>query len=228
MQRIHEFDNALRTAFLDGSHEHGVYFIRKDAANRLVPCSPNKILLSKVTTLRPFARLLPVGFDTDYKTNIKNSLAELDSMIDGFFEDKDSGEPMLISVDDAISILEKISAMLIFEEHYSWDLKSHKAALEFLSNTSSDASVKRKVWVMIRKGRDTIKERGDDRFSDAPDTSTGDRAVARRTAIDTPILMLFRQNGKEENGWRGSSFWWPVIWAPQNTHTTIFASETAK
>ena len=228
MQHIHEFDNALRKAFLDGSHEHGVYFIRKDAANRLVPCSPNKILLSRVTTLRPFARLLPVGFDTDYKTNIKNNLTELDSMIDGFFENKDSGEPMLISVDDAISILEKISAMLIFEEHYSWDLKSHKAALEFLSNTSSDVSVKRKVWVMIRKGRDTIKERGDDRFSDAPDTSTGDRAVARQTAIDTPILMLFRQNGKEENGWRGSPFWWPVIWAPQNTHTTIFAGETAK
>jgi hypothetical protein len=38
--------------------------------------------------------------------------------------------------------------------------------------------------------------------------------------------MLFRQNGKEEDGWKGSPFWWPVIMAPQNTQTTIFASDT--
>ncbi len=228
MQRIHEFDNALRKAFLDGSHQHGVYFIRKDTSDRLVPCSPNKLLLSRVTTLRPFGRLLPTGFDTDYKTNIKKTLEELDSVIDGFFQGRDSGKPVLINLGDAILILEKINSMFIFKEHYSWDLKSHKAALEFLSKASTDDTEKCKVWVMVRKGRDTQRERSDDRVPDSPDTSTGDRALAHQTAIDTPMLMLFRQNGKEEKGWRGSPFWWPVILPQQNTHTTIFAGETAK
>ena len=49
MRRIHEFDSALRTAFLKGEHDNGVYFIRKDENDKLVPCSPNKIMLSDIT-----------------------------------------------------------------------------------------------------------------------------------------------------------------------------------
>ena len=72
MKRIHEFDNALREAFLNGSHNNGIYFIRKDTSDKLVPCSPNKIMLSSITTLKPHKRLLPIGFQTGYKSNIKN------------------------------------------------------------------------------------------------------------------------------------------------------------
>ena len=74
MRSINEFDNALREAFLNGSHENGVYFIRKDDSGKLAPCSPNKIMLSNITTLKPYKRLLPVGFQTDYKSNIKKIL----------------------------------------------------------------------------------------------------------------------------------------------------------
>jgi hypothetical protein len=50
MRRIHEFDSALREAFEQGSHDKGVYFIRKDVTGKLVPCSPNKLLLSSLAT----------------------------------------------------------------------------------------------------------------------------------------------------------------------------------
>ena len=46
MRRIHEFDAALREAFESGAHESGVYFIRRDPTNRLIPCSPNELLFS--------------------------------------------------------------------------------------------------------------------------------------------------------------------------------------
>lgn len=62
MKKIHEFDSALRDAFLSGDHERGVYFIRRDITDRLMPCSPNKLMFSKITTVRPGKRLLPVGF----------------------------------------------------------------------------------------------------------------------------------------------------------------------
>ena len=50
MDTIHQFDSALRAAFEQGGHNNGVVFIRKDPANQVAPCSPNKILLSRITT----------------------------------------------------------------------------------------------------------------------------------------------------------------------------------
>jgi hypothetical protein len=38
--------------------------------------------------------------------------------------------------------------------------------------------------------------------------------------------MLTRQNGKEEQGWRGTPFYWPVIVAQEQVRTAIFAHET--
>ncbi len=67
MKRIHEFDAALREAFESGAHEGGVYFIQKDPSNRLIPCSPNKLLFSDVVSIRPGRRLVLSGFQTVYK-----------------------------------------------------------------------------------------------------------------------------------------------------------------
>ena len=43
MKTIQDFDAALRKAFEEGGQNAGVVFLRKDNANRIVPCSPNKI-----------------------------------------------------------------------------------------------------------------------------------------------------------------------------------------
>jgi hypothetical protein len=40
------------------------------------------------------------------------------------------------------------------------------------------------------------------------------------------MLMLILQNGREEQGWHGTPFYWPVIVAQQNVQTAIFAHET--
>jgi hypothetical protein len=40
------------------------------------------------------------------------------------------------------------------------------------------------------------------------------------------MLMLFRQNGLIEQGWRGTPFFWPVIRVQTNVKTAIFAQET--
>ncbi len=81
--------------------------------------------------------------------------------------------------------------------------------------------------MLVRTGRDNRRIREmSNRFFDAPDTSHIEGEIARKNALEVPMLMLFRQNGKEELGWRGAEFWWPVIVAPKNTKTTIFASDT--
>ena len=78
MRNIHEFDSALIDAFLKGAHSNGIVLIRRDDSNRIVPCSLNKILLSTTTTLSHFKRILPVGFQTGYKSNILSRINELD------------------------------------------------------------------------------------------------------------------------------------------------------
>jgi len=226
MKRINEFDNALREAFLRGSHDNGVYFIRKDENGRVIPCSPNKIMLSNIITLKPSGRLPPpYGFDTDYKTKIKKDLQELDELIDGLLNDGSPSDPVFVDISIALDILDKINGMLVFEKPYSWDLKSHKAGLEFLSKNTSNEGQRGKVWLLIRKGRNNKRMRDDGvRFFDSPD-SYQERRIARETAIDVPMLELLKHEGSEKQGWKGSPFWWPVIFAPQNTHTTIYSSE---
>lgn len=227
MRRINEFDNALREAFLNGSHEKGVYFIRKDDSDKLAPCSPNKIMLSSITTLKPYKRLLPVGFQTDYKSNIKKSIEDLDKEIFTLSEPSMSSGVM-IPIEQALMILDKIhKTFSSYEEGYSWDIKSHKASLEHLSKNSTNSSQKGFVWVVVRKDSNISRQKSDGRFADDVGSGTGETAlsVARKIADDIPALILVRQNGKEEQGWRGSPFWWPVIIAPKNTLTTIFTSD---
>ena len=227
MKRINEFDNALREAFLKGSHNKGVYFIRKDERDRVVPCSPNKIMLSNITTLRPFKRLLPVGFQTDFKTKIQKTIEELDRMIQNF-DTSGKQEFVKIPIAEALNILDKISNTFIWKDKgYSWDLRAHKACLEYISRNSQNESEKGYVWIIIRKGSNITRKKADGRFSDDLGGGTGRtaRVVAREVAQDIPVLILIRQNGLKEQGWMDSPFWWPVIYAPRNTHITIYSSE---
>ena len=78
---------------------------------------------------------------------------------------------------------------------------------------------------MIEKDRNMRRYREEGRFSNAPDTKQQD--VARSKAEDIPALMLLRQNGGEEKGWRGLPIWWPVIVTPRTAVTAIFATDEA-
>lgn len=228
MKRINEFDNALREAFLKGVHKNGVYFIRKDERDKIVPCSPNKIIFSNITTLKPFGRLLPIGFNTDYKTKIKKDIIELDNLINDLFNGQTKEDPALVDIAIAFNILDIIYKTFVFEKPYSWDLKSHKSSLEFLSKETKNNDQQGKIWLLARTNRNDSRfrmEGGRKRLTNTPDTSGTDREIAKEKAIDIPMLMLFRQNGLEKRGWMDSPFWWPVIVAPKNTHITIFSSE---
>lgn len=232
MRRIHEFDEALRSEIermiKDGSFESKIYFIRKDSSDRLVPCSPNKIMLSNITTLRPYKPLLPIGFQTDYKCNIVRNINELDQEILGMKE-KEMSDYFMIPVEQALTIMDKIYMTFVYDkdDEYKWDINSHKASIEHLSRSSVNASQRGKVWVVVRTNSDIARTKADGRFSDDPAGGSGEVAltVAKRIANDIPALILIRVNGDEKQRWHGVSFWWPVVIPHKNARTTIFASE---
>ena len=225
MKRINEFDIALRQTFEKGAQDNGVIFIRKDQQNRIKPCSPNKIMLSTITTLTPFKRLLPVGFQTDSKSKIKDILEELDKKIAECQPEMNPEKPFLMDIHVATWIVDDICKMLIFVDGYEWDIQAFKASMEYLSKMQQKQENMGQIWCLVRRDRNASRYRPQARrFVDNPDTET-DLTTAKRIAEDIPTLMLLRQNGLDEQGWRGAPFWWPVLVIPLNIRTVIFASK---
>lgn len=222
MRKIHEYDTALREAFASGAHDRGVYFIQRDAQNRVIPCSPNKVMFSEVVSIRPGRRLLPTGFQTVSKSAGKKHLQALDDELEGALK-KSADEPILISIDKAMELLEMTYENLEFEETSDDSRKAHLAALEHLSRTSKDTKLQNHVWLLTATGRDIARYRSEGRFSDNPDTKQQSDMLGAKVN-DLPALMLLRQNGEEAKGWRGLPFWWPVIVTPKSAVTSIFAN----
>ncbi|MBQ5962928.1 Z1 domain-containing protein [Massilia sp. ZL223] len=225
MKNIHEFDAALREAFESGSNNRGVYFIQKDASNRVVPCSPNKLMFSGIYSIRPGRRLLPMGFQTVARTAGIKHLSLLDKKIANLVG-INTEQPILLNVEEAIELLSLAYSNLEFDDPSEDDRKAHIAALEHLSRTSNDKDLRGKVWLITATDRNVSRFREEGRFSNSPDTKQQSDA-ARLQAQDVPVLMLLRQNGDQAKGWRDLAFWWPVIVTPKTAVTSIFASDTA-
>jgi hypothetical protein len=225
MRRIHEFDGALREAFESGAHERGIYFLRRDATQRLVPCSPNKLLFSDVVSIRPGRRLVLSGFQTVSKSAGAKNLAALDAKVRELNPDGD--EATLVTVEQAIELLELAFTNLEFpDENANDDRPAHVVALEHLSRVSPNPDLKGKVWLVTAADRDVARYREEGRPSNAPDTKQQKDAALNR-ARDIPVLMLLRQNGSDTIGWRGLPFWWPVIVTSRSAATVVFASREA-
>ena len=220
MKRIHEFDTALREAFATGAHDRGVYFIRRDPASQLIPCSPNKLLASNVVSVRPGQRLVLSGFQTVAKTNGLKNLNALDVKIDEL--GCQSERPIVIDLEMAVKLLELAYENLKFEGETDDDREAHLAMLEHLSLTSQ-SDYRGKIWLIIAKNRDVARFREEGRFSNAPDTKQ-QKDLAHDKAKEIPVLMLLRQNGEKARGWRDLPFWWPVIMTPLKAPTAVFAT----
>jgi Z1 domain len=223
MKKIHEFDSALREAFESHAHERGVYFIHRDIAHRISPCSPNKLVFSKLTSAKPGSRLLPVGFQTIPKTSGKKGLKELDSRISKIMSGKLDGDS-LIDVERATELLALAHDNFEWPDGLDETAISQPALLEHLSRTANPKSAQGKVLLLTASGRDLARQRDEGRFSNAPDTKQ-QRSQAQQLAGGSPVLVLLREEGTEAQGWRGLPFWWPVVVVPPNAPTTVFAAQ---
>jgi hypothetical protein len=223
MRNIHGFDSAPRDAFESGAHDRGVYFIQRDASNRVVSCSPNKLMFSQIVSIRPGRRLLPIGFQTISKTNGTKILQKLDSLIAQLGDSV--AKPIYVPVETAAELLSMAYSLLEFEVEGEDERKANIAALEHLSRTTADAAHQGKVLLLTATDRNVRRYREEGRFSNAPDTKQ-QTDMARLHATQVPVLMLLRQNGRETDGWRDLPFWWPVVVTPDQAITSVFASTT--
>lgn len=222
LRSIHEFDSALRYAFETGAQDRGVAFVLKDEANRVIPCAPNKILVSEVHALRPGGRWLPVGFQSRAKTHIELTVGAIDQLIPK--DSKDTRTPVKVSLELALQIIEHIESTLEFKESgYGFDWNAFKAAIEYYSRIVAPAVDAGYCFVLAATDRSVTRIREEGRFLDAPDTKQ-QREDAAVAGVQLPVLVLLRQNGEREKGWGGYPFWWPVLFAPKNSRPSVFAT----
>jgi hypothetical protein len=232
MTQMEEFDASLRGA-IEAGGDQAVQFIRKAADGSVIPCSPNKILIATTQTLRPHKRILPIGFQTGYKTGadgIGKIIASLDTDVEnlcGF----NASSPVVVPVKTALNLLAKIEPTMHFPEDdappFDWD--GARAALAHLSQQHPNPAERGKVLLWAAKGRNAgrlASESSHATYIETPDSEKTEGKMALKFAINHPILFLLRQNGSGDDGWRGTPFYWPVIRAQAKTPTAIYTAET--
>ncbi len=221
LKSVHEFDSALRHAFETGAHDRGVAFVMRDLSNRVIPCAPSKILASDIVSLRPNGALLPVGFQTKAKTDLSKLMGKVDALIPS--EAVNSKRPVKFQCANAVEIISLIEQAFRFEDGYSFDWEACRAAVEYFSKVASPPEERNECWIIAPKGRTITRRRPGGRYSDAP-LSYQERTAFRALGGGLPILALLGQDGREEDGWKGAPFWWPVLVAPAQATPSIFAS----
>lgn len=232
MEQMEEFDSSLRSA-IEAGGDKSVQFIRQSKDGRIVPCSPNKILVSTTQILRPNKRILPIGFKTRPATGRNGVVKIVDKL------DKDIGqligfntkEPKLISIESAIDLLKQIEQTLFFDQKddvipFEWE--SAYAALIHLSNQHREEDQRGKVYIWASRDRKSARLSGEGSHStyiETPDSPKTEGKLAQTFALDYPILFLLHQKGEKVQGWNDTSFYWPVIRAQTNVKTAIFATD---
>jgi hypothetical protein len=144
----------------------------------------------------------------------------------------DGDKPKFVTLDSALELLAKIEPTLEFDEEDEvtpFDWEAARAALRHLSHQHPDPEQHGKVLLWAAKGRQSSRLAGAGshaRFIETPDSEKNEGAMTRKYAINHPILFLLRQDGKKENDWRDTPFYWPIVRAQANTPPVIYTFES--
>ena len=169
MRNIHGFDAALRDAFESGAHERGVYFIQKDPANRVVSCSPNKLMFSQIVSNQAWPASAACRIPNDLKDKRREDFARVWTVSLSSWEI--ARPPRSTSLlNPPWNCLPPRTPCLSSKSMEKTSARLHIAALEHLSRTSTDIEHQGKVLLLTAKDRNVRRYREEGRFSNAPDT----------------------------------------------------------
>ena len=220
LHQIHGLETALRDAFETGANERGVVFIQSDPRRGIVPCAPSKISLSDVVAVRPNDILLPVDFDTIAGGQLRKAMEHIDALIPSGCIG--SGKFVTIPLDMAIALIEAIEPTLVPDAQPGFDWAAMKGLLQYYAERSH-----RRVLVLAEQGRRLTKAASGDR-SGISILGTADlRAIVRALTRQAPAIVLLKQDGGPERGWKAGPFWWPMLASPPHATSCVFATKVA-
>ncbi len=220
MLKINDFDMKLREDFEQGNFEKGIIFISKDINGNIIPCSPQKIMVSNTQVLRPGKTTTPVGFQTGFKTYIKGYIEKIEQILMKNNNGKLEGK-FKISKDEACEVIKLIYKTIEIESENCIDEKAFVSLINYLS--------KKEVNIYCGVKRNISRLRETSRYySDMPYNRDNDLRQAKEMATTEPTIMMMKQNGYEKKGWRNAEFYWPVIVTQETANTAVYTSEILK
>jgi len=218
---INALEKSLRTAFEDGAHDAGVVFIQSDAARRIRPCAPNKILLSDVVAVSPNDMLLPSDFQTKGGAAMTKIQAELDRMVKP--EWRNSYEFDSVDRKTALAIIDTIQQSMEFDSvEFEWD--AMRGLIDYYSDVAQGGDGKILIWA--ETGRKLSRSGSGDK-SGRSILGTALRKKVLGEPRSKPALILLQQEGGRDLGWTAHKFWWPLFAAPTDAEPCVFATKVA-
>jgi hypothetical protein len=212
LKLIHHSDTALRDAFDEKGEHSSVIFIENNSKSGITPCSPSKVAMSEVISVRPAGYLLPQGFDTKSGTTATAALAKLDHALDQYKDIADFSE---VSIEDALSFISTAQKAITLDpaSKFQWDAMS--GLVRYYSKNAGN-----KVKILAATKR-KIGAKSKDKTGESIVGAGAFRTLLAQTRTE-PALVFLRQEGPD---WAGNMpFWWPVLVAPTETSTCLYAS----
>jgi len=196
--------------------------------SRISPSAQNKYTPANTKVLKPYQRTYPVGFQTIEPSENNKLTKKIEEVLQHAVEGKEANEDgfYLVHYNNVVEILSLIRESYTYAIEYNnvgleWDINDMVTPLEHLTYDTDGM-----VLVTVRGDRNLSRERENifdkrGRFIDAPEAG-GEIKIDKKNAIDRPVLVLLKQNGLKNLGWRGTAFFWPVLTTPQNMNAGIF------
>ncbi|MBN3850244.1 hypothetical protein G3N58_25990 [Paraburkholderia sp. Ac-20342] len=218
--QIHSLEIALREAFESGANDGGVVFIQSDARGGIIPCAPSKISLSDVVAVKPNDVLLPTGFDTIAAGKLKRAIDKIDKLIPA--DCLDTKMFAEIELSQAISLIDNISETLVANGQPGFDWEAMKGLLSYYADKSNG-----RVLILAEQGRRLSKDASGDRSGISILGTAELRALVREPTRQAPAIVLLKQDGGDELGWKAGPFWWPMLASPPQASSCVFATKVA-
>lgn len=227
---INELDEQLRQWLIKYSttanFDPSMAVVFSDNAG-LKPCAGGKIAMSDCVALRAGRRMVHAGFQTDCQTKIKPIIDSIDATITSLpnYGKKDSDGIFEVSVDIVIDLLKRVRSTYIYNRAVDnnngldWNVQEMIGAIQYATTNTNG-----KMWMMHRTNRNMSRIRQNGGFIDAPDDGRTDLTPARAKAVNQPIIIFIKENGKQTDGWRDAPFYWPVLVLQQNLNTAFYTS----
>ncbi|NFO15629.1 hypothetical protein FDB34_15855 [Clostridium botulinum] len=221
MVKITEVDSALREDIENNRFEDGVYFIEKNKTNsdtaKIIPCSPSKISASNIAYLKPYARILPVGFTPKAKAISDKVVSEINRLLDEVINRDERG-----SVTISVSYVEEILREIYKSLNADKDTKRFVTEDRMISILRYLAKENNKCNLIVRRDREMSKIRANGTYIDSPDNGQDERVIAKKVSKEIPTLILLHQKGNDKE-WKYREFWWPIIVVPKEASRTVYS-----
>lgn len=220
LSQIHDLETALREAFETGAHDGGVVFIQSRADGGIIPCAPSKILLSDMVAVRPNGILLPTNFNTIAAGELRKAVARIDKLIPPSCIG--SKRFVEITLEEAVTLIDTIEPSLVSDSKPSFDWDAMKGLLSYYAKQP-----RRRVLLLAEEGRQLRKSASGDRSGLSILGTAELREIVREATRIAPALVLLKQDGGPEFGWKAGPFWWPMLASPAQATSCVFAKKVA-